>query len=105
MSYFLGQARYTRLASECPIYIQTDAYAGTGTILAQTDDSTLVLEHDPSHSQKRYIIVNDKFLASDTDPPGSELFESLSQKGQSTPPKAISSAASAVPLKAVACPN
>lgn len=105
MSYLLGQARYTRLASECPIFIQSDAYIGTGIILARTDDATLVLEHDPSRSHKRYIVVNDKFLASDTDPPGSELFESLAKKDQSSPPKAISSAASAIPLKAVACPS
>jgi hypothetical protein len=108
-SFFLGKARYEHLATECVVPIRSKEYEGNGTILAQTEKATLVLEQDETRTHRRYIFFRDGFLVSDTTPHPSVVFEGrpLGDPAASAP-KAASSAAdsaasSVAPSRALAC--
>lgn len=104
VSFYLGKARFERLANERPTPIHSSAYTGQAVVLAQTEKAMLVLEQCAAGTHRRYILVMGNSLVSEVMPHGSDKFKPL--PGPTPPPRgpALNEASSsAKPLSDAAC--
>ena len=77
ISYYLGKARYARLAASPPATVQSPSYNGEAVVLAQSDSATLVLERSKTSSHLRFILFKEGLLVAETMPPDSHQFEPI----------------------------
>lgn len=73
-SYFFGEARFLKLAVTSPSTIHNAMYTGKGVVLAQSDSATLILEFSKTGGHRKFIIISQEFLISETDPSDSNQF-------------------------------
>lgn len=81
LAYFLGKSRYDRLAAAQPISLVTSSYSGNAVVLARANRNTLLLEkeHVDGVTHRRFLYLEDGFIASETLPPASSSFKPIAR--------------------------